>query len=73
MGERERLDEGWLHVYTAAGWLPNQWRERAGKRFTLEAPGPLEAAVDGEPATLEPPLELAIEPGALRVLLPRPG
>ena len=72
IGERERLDEGRLYVYAAEGWLPNRWEERAGKRFTIEAPGPLEAAVDGEPATLQPPLELSIEPGALRVLLPRP-
>ena len=73
VGKRTRLDEGRLHLYTAAGWLPSDWQERAGKRFTIEAPGPLEAAVDGEPATLETPLELAIDPGALRVLLPRPG
>jgi len=73
VGERARLDEGRLHVYTAAGSLPNHWQEQTGEEFTIEAPGPLEAAVDGEPATLEPPLELAIEPGALRVLLPRPG
>ncbi|HEY2938396.1 MAG TPA: hypothetical protein VGJ27_01140 [Gaiellaceae bacterium] len=34
----------------------------------------LEAAVDGEPAVLETPLEFSIEPRALRVLLPRaPG
>jgi diacylglycerol kinase family enzyme len=72
VGERERLDEGRLHLYTAYGWLPNHWQERAGERFTIEAPGPLEAAVDGEPATLDPPLELTVEPGALRVLLP-PG
>jgi diacylglycerol kinase family enzyme len=72
VGERPRLDEGRLHVYTAAGWLPSHWEERAGKRFAIDAPGPLEAAVDGEPATLEPPLELSIEPRALRVLLPGP-
>ena len=74
VGERERLDEGRLHVYAAEGWLPNRWEEHVGKRFTIEAPGPLEAAVDGEPATLQPPLELSVEPRALRVLLPpRPG
>jgi diacylglycerol kinase family enzyme len=74
IGERGRLDEGRLHVYAAEGWLPSRWEERAGERFTIEAPGPLEAAVDGEPATLRPPLELSIEPRALRVLLPpRPG
>jgi diacylglycerol kinase family enzyme len=71
LGARERLDEGRLHLYTASGLLPNAWHERSGERFRLEAPGPLRAAVDGEPAELETPLELAVEPGALRVLLPR--
>ena len=70
IGERERLDEGRLHVYTARGWLPRHWDEQSGSRFTLDAPGPLTVAIDGEPAVLEPPLELAIEPSALRVLLP---
>jgi diacylglycerol kinase family enzyme len=76
IGERERLDEGQLHLYTAKGLLPSAWEERAGEAFTLDAPGGgrLEAALDGEPAQLESPLELAIEPGALRVLVPRsPG
>jgi diacylglycerol kinase family enzyme len=72
VGERPSLDEGRLHVYAANGWLPRHWQERAGERFTMEAPKPLEAAVDGEPVVLESPLELRIEPRALRVLLPRP-
>jgi diacylglycerol kinase family enzyme len=71
VGERPRLDEGRLHVYAAEGWLPRHWRERDGERFTIDAPRELEAAVDGEPTHLEPPFEVAIEPGALRVLQPR--
>ena len=71
IGERARRDEGRLHVYTARGWLPRHWDERAGERFRIDAPGPLRVAIDGEPAVLEPPLELEIEPRALRVLLPR--
>jgi diacylglycerol kinase family enzyme len=71
IGERERLDEGRLHLYAARGVLPSDWDERSGATFRVEAPGPLRAAIDGEPVELEPPLELAIEPGALRVLLPR--
>jgi diacylglycerol kinase family enzyme len=71
IGERPRLDEGRLHVYAAEGWLPRDWQEREGERFTIDAPGTLEAAVDGEPTDLEPPVEVTIEPGALRVLLPR--
>ena len=75
IGERERLDEGRLHLYAAKGWLPSAWDERSGERFTIDArPGKLQAAVDGEPVELETPLELSVEPGALRVLVPRaPG
>ena len=72
IGARERLDDGRLHLYTARGVLPRAWEEQSGARFRLDAPGGrLRAAIDGEPAVLETPLELAIEPLALRVLLPR--
>jgi diacylglycerol kinase family enzyme len=70
IGERARLDEARVHLYAAKGWLPRSWEERVGERFTIEAAEPLEAAVDGEPALLEPPLEFSVEPRALRVLLP---
>jgi diacylglycerol kinase family enzyme len=75
IGERERLDEGRLHLYAAKGWLPSAWDERSGERFAIDArAGKLQAAVDGEPVELETPLELSVEPGALRVLVPRaPG
>jgi diacylglycerol kinase family enzyme len=74
IGERERLDEGRLYLYTARGWLPREWEEQSGDHFQLDAPGPLRVAIDGEPEVLEPPVELSVEPGALRVLLPRaPG
>jgi diacylglycerol kinase family enzyme len=75
IGERNRLDEGRLHLYTAGGWLPNAWEERSGDRFTIDAPGSsLEAGIDGEPAVLETPFEFTVEPRVLRVLLPRaPG
>jgi diacylglycerol kinase family enzyme len=75
IGARERLDQGRLHVYAARGWLPRAWRERSGERFTIDAPGAtLDAAIDGEPIALATPAEFAIEPQALRVLLPRtPG
>ncbi|HEY6836576.1 MAG TPA: diacylglycerol kinase family protein [Gaiellaceae bacterium] len=71
VGERQRLDGGRLHAYAAEGWLPRHWRERSGERFSIDAPATLEAAIDGEPTHLEPPIELSVEPGALRVLLPR--
>jgi diacylglycerol kinase family enzyme len=73
IGARERLDEGRLHLYTASGLLPSAWEERGGTRFELDSPtGRLDAAVDGEAAVLETPIEVTIEPGALRVLVPRP-
>ena len=72
IGVRERLDEGRLHLYAAKGVLPRSWEEQVGKRFALDAPGErLSAAIDGEAVELETPLELAVERGALRVLLPR--
>ena len=70
VGARERLDEGQLHLYLAGGLLPREWVERNGERFTIEQPGGLRAAVDGEPARFDSPLEVAIEPRALRILLP---
>jgi diacylglycerol kinase family enzyme len=71
LGERERLDEGKLHLYVARGWLPRTWEEQAGERFTVDArAGRLRAAVDGEPEELETPLHFEIEPRALAVLLP---
>jgi diacylglycerol kinase family enzyme len=68
-GARERLDEGLLHVYRPRGEL------RTARRVVLDArPARLRVAIDGEDAVLETPIELEIEPGALRVLLPRrPG
>jgi diacylglycerol kinase family enzyme len=73
IGERERLDEGLLHVYLARGWRPSTWEEQTYERLTIDADQPrLRAAVDGEPTALETPLEFSIEPRALRVLVP-PG
>ena len=70
LGARQRLDAGSLHAYLAADWLPHTWDERAGERFTLEHAKRIPAAVDGEPVHLDSPVELAIEPRALRILLP---
>jgi diacylglycerol kinase family enzyme len=72
VGERERLDEGRLHLYAPTGLLRSGWLEREGDRFTIDAtPGRLPAAVDGEPEELETPIEFRVEPQALRVLVPR--
>jgi diacylglycerol kinase family enzyme len=74
LGERERLDEGALHVYVAHGWLPSTWNEYSLQTCTVEArAGRLEAAIDGEPTRLETPLRFELEPRALRVLLPESG
>lgn len=71
LGRRERLDEGRLHLYAACGLLRSSWEERSGERFTIDSAAPsLRAAIDGEPTELELPLELRIEPKALRVLAP---
>jgi diacylglycerol kinase family enzyme len=72
VGERERLDEGRLHLYVAHGWRPRTWEERAGAEFTIESEAKLQAAVDGEPTSMGPRVRFSIEPKALRVLVP-PG
>ena len=71
IGERERIDEGRLHIYLAHGFLPTSWEERSCTNLVIEArTGSLEAAIDGEPEMLETPLEFRVQPAALRVLLP---
>jgi hypothetical protein len=70
LGARGRLDEGKLHIYVAEDWFPRTWDERVGERVTIEQAGGLRAAVDGEPVQLESPVELTIEPRALRILVP---
>lgn len=75
LGRRERLDAGRLTLYIAEGLLLGRWEALSGERFVIEARSKrLRAAFDGEPAVLEPPVELTIDPGALRVLVPsEPG
>jgi diacylglycerol kinase family enzyme len=71
-GERDRLDGGLLHLYTSSGLVRGgAWVERSATRFVLDVQRHrIRAAVDGEPALFETPVEFRIEPGALRVLLP---
>jgi diacylglycerol kinase family enzyme len=72
IGERDRMDGGLLHVYVPHGFRRITWEERSAREFTIDsAKASLRAAVDGEPARLETPLELRVEPAALRVLVPR--
>jgi diacylglycerol kinase family enzyme len=71
IGARERLDEGTLAVYAARGLRRLRWTERLATRVEIQSRKPVaRAAVDGEPVLLETPLELVVEPGALRLLVP---
>jgi len=73
IGERERLDEGRLHLYVPKGLRRVTWDERSCTELTIETPRPsIRAAVDGEPERLQSPVRLRVEPRALRVLLPAP-
>ena len=47
------------------------WLEWTAAGFTVDSLSPIEAGIDGEALVLEPPLEFASMPGALRVRLPR--
>jgi diacylglycerol kinase family enzyme len=72
LGERERIDDGLLHLYIPHGLRRITWDERSCTELEIGSPLPrLRAAVDGEPVELDTPLEFRIEPLALRVLLPR--
>jgi diacylglycerol kinase family enzyme len=72
LGERERLDEGELHLYVPHGFRRITWDEHACTELEIGSPLPrLRAAIDGEPAELETPLRFRVEPRALRVLVPR--
>jgi diacylglycerol kinase family enzyme len=71
LGARPRLDGGILHLGIARGLLPRSWEERRARGFAVDADGSiLDAAVDGEPVRLRTPVELRVDPGALRLLVP---
>jgi diacylglycerol kinase family enzyme len=72
IGARERLDEGLLHLSVPHGLRRVTWEERSCAELDIDVPSHhVRAAIDGEPAALETPLRFAIEPGALRLLVPR--
>ena len=73
LGERQRLDGGVLALYAARGFRRLHWTERTAPQFRIESRRPIHAAVDGEPALLTSPLELRVDPGALRLLIPGEG
>ncbi len=71
LGERERLDEGRLHLYDPHGFRRITWEERSCTELEIASPLPrIRTAIDGEPIELESPLRFRIEPRAVRVLLP---
>jgi diacylglycerol kinase family enzyme len=74
-GTRPRLDQGVLGLAAAVagraadGPVPvgvklRQWRRPS---FTIDADGPVAAGIDGEAATLQPPVRFKVRPGALTV------
>ncbi|MBA3380349.1 MAG: hypothetical protein H0T97_00585 [Actinobacteria bacterium] len=70
IGERDRVDEGVLAIYAAHGLRRLRWTERKTTSVRIETRrDPTHAAIDGEPALLDSPLELRVEPGALRLLV----
>jgi diacylglycerol kinase family enzyme len=73
IGERERMDEGLLHVYVPQGVRRIEWADRSSASLTIETPdASVRAAIDGEPARLGSPVQFRVDPGALRVLVPGP-
>lgn len=71
IGERERMDEGLLHVYVPQGFRRMTWADRSCTSLTIETPRrSVRAAIDGEPARLGSPVQFRVAPGALRVLVP---
>jgi diacylglycerol kinase family enzyme len=65
-GTRPRIDDGRLGI-TVAGLPPRPWREWTARTFEVESEHPVHAGIDGEAATLEPPLRFEIRRRVLRV------
>ena len=83
-GTRPRIDDGLLGITVVSAptgggaggqRLQRPWREWTAPAFEVESDDPVPAGIDGEAATLEPPLLFRIRPGVLRVrIAPRhPG
>jgi diacylglycerol kinase family enzyme len=75
-GTRPRIDDGLLGITIAGAptgrgrrrQLPQRpWREWTAPAFEVDADRPVPAGIDGEAATLHPPLLFRIRPRALRV------
>jgi Diacylglycerol kinase catalytic domain len=78
-GTRPRIDDGLLGVTVAsapggrrAGRLAQRpWREWSAPEFEVDSDQSVPAGIDGEAATLEPPLRFRIRPRSLRVRIAR--
>ena len=79
-GTRPRIDDGMLGIavvsapsgrgQTADG-PQRPWRDWSAPEFEVDADAPVPAGIDGEAATLDPPLRFAIRPAALRARVAR--
>jgi diacylglycerol kinase family enzyme len=79
-GTRPRIDDGLLGVTVLSdpgsrrerrGPLQRPWREWSAATFEVRSGAPVHAGIDGEAATLAPPLRFRILPGVLRVRVAR--
>ncbi len=79
-GTRPKIDDGKLGIAvladpTSAGSRLRKfqapWRDWSAAEFEVGSDEPVAAGIDGEAATLEPPLEFRIRPAALRVRIAR--
>ena len=75
-GTRPRIDDGLLGITVASaptgrgegGAVPQRpWREWSQPRFVVDSDKDVPAGIDGEAASLKPPLDFRILPGVLRV------
>lgn len=69
-GTREKMDHGVLGVVVLTGPPLPVVREWTTPEFGVDSSTMVEAGVDGEATTFEPPLLFASLPGALRIRLP---
>ena len=72
-GTRPRIDDGQLGIVAvnAPARGGHAWVEWSAASFEVESTAPVPAGIDGEAATLEPPLRFRILPGVLRVRIAR--
>jgi diacylglycerol kinase family enzyme len=79
-GTRPKIDDGLLGIATladpAAGRrrlrsFQKPWRDWSAPQFEVDSDAPVPAGIDGEAATIDPPLRFGIRPGVLRVRISR--